>query len=237
MPKLPTKHSNTNKLQTSSKSQTNNGEMVCKIAQDIKHLAVPIDSLKLDPVNARAHPTRNLEAIKESLTLYSQVKPIVVRKSTKVIVAGNGTWEAAKALGWTHIAAILEDMTAVEAAGYGLADNRTAELAKWKYEAVAEIEKLLRESNHPVIGWNQDELFSIRTSDFTPPTIGKEESDTDSKDKKFTIIISEESLSILSLAVNTLREREEDSELSDADCLECICREWLEIRTGVSDGD
>lgn len=96
------------------------------IASDLREFAVPIDSVIRDPNNARMHPERNLEAIRQSLCLYSQVKPVVVRRQTRVVMAGNGTWEAAKSLGWTKIAATFVDMSDVQAAGYGLADNRTA---------------------------------------------------------------------------------------------------------------
>jgi ParB family chromosome partitioning protein len=113
-------------------------------------------------MNARLHPERNLEAVKKSLVAYGQVKPVVVRKQTKVVVAGNGTLRAAKALGWTHIAAVIIDMTDVEAAGYGLADNRTAELAKWDFEVVSRIDKLLQEHGHSAEGWTDDELEYLR---------------------------------------------------------------------------
>jgi hypothetical protein len=62
----------------------------------------PLSSLELDPRNARRHPERNLESIKRSLKRFGQQKPIVV-DGDGVIVAGNGTVAAAKALGWKTI--------------------------------------------------------------------------------------------------------------------------------------
>ena len=41
---------------------------------------VPIDSLTLDPRNARKHGRRNLEAIKGSLQQFGQRRPLVVRQ-------------------------------------------------------------------------------------------------------------------------------------------------------------
>src|SRR4051812_4856540 len=52
------------------------------IAEGLEHLAVELASLILDPLNARLHPERNLEAIKQSLALYGQMRPAVVRKET-----------------------------------------------------------------------------------------------------------------------------------------------------------
>ncbi len=133
-----------------------------RIADSLKGLIVKIDSLNPDPDNARVHPENNLESICESLKAYGQVKPIVVRKKGRIIVAGNGTYEAAKQLGWSEIAAVIVDMTDREAAGYGLADNRTAELAKWDFEVVARLESLLREQGDSPIGFTDDELSVMR---------------------------------------------------------------------------
>lgn len=140
-----------------------------RIAPSLAKLTVKIDSLTPDPDNARLHPEDNLQAIKTSLTTYGQVKPVVVRRATMTVVAGNGTVEAAKALGWTKIAASVVDMTEVEAAGYGLADNRTAELAKWDFEVVARLDRLLQEQGQTPIGWTIDELTVLREQAFVAP--------------------------------------------------------------------
>ncbi|MGQ0802007.1 MAG: hypothetical protein ACT4NL_18070, partial [Pseudomarimonas sp.] len=63
---------------------------------------VPIDSLHQDPANTRLHDERNLAVIKASLTRFGQQTPIVVDERN-VIRKGNGTLQAAKALGWTEI--------------------------------------------------------------------------------------------------------------------------------------
>ena len=92
---------------------------------------VAIESLTLDPNNARKHSQRNLDAIGESLTKFGQRKPIVVHKD--VVLAGNGTIEAAKSLGWTEItiSRCPADWDNDTAKAYALADNRSSELAEW----------------------------------------------------------------------------------------------------------
>lgn len=134
-----------------------------RITPALAGLAVPISSLVFDPENARDHPDRNMDAIRASLKSYGQVKPVVVRKSTRVVVAGNGTLQAAKDLGWTEIAATFVDMNEIEAAGFGLADNRTAELAKWNFEVVNRLDRLLQTHNHVNVGWSVEELQVLRT--------------------------------------------------------------------------
>lgn len=142
---------------------------VAKIAPAIASLAVPTDVLVPDPNNARRHPERNMEAIMASLAEHGQVKPIVVREQGMIVMAGNGTMEAAKRLGWKEIAASVVEMDDVQAASYGLADNRTAELATWDFATVSRLERLIAEAGGEMVGWSDDELAALRTVDFSPP--------------------------------------------------------------------
>lgn len=101
--------------------------------------SVLISSLSLDPTNARRHDSKNLASIEGSLRLFGQRKPIVVTNAN-VVVAGNGTLEAAKSLGWSNIdvVRIPIDWTPEQVKAYALADNRTAELAEWDAKVLAD---------------------------------------------------------------------------------------------------
>ena len=101
------------------------------IAEALQPLAVPISDLTPDPENVNTHDEKNLAAIKASLEKFGQRKPIVVQRTGNVIRAGNGTTEAAKLLGWSHIAAVVFDDDDETAMAYAIADNRTGELASW----------------------------------------------------------------------------------------------------------
>jgi DNA modification methylase len=98
-----------------------------------------IEDLTLDPRNARTHSQKNLDAIATSLTKFGQRKPIVIT-SDGVVLAGNGTLEAAKSLKWDHIDVTItpEDWDIDTARAYALADNRTAELAEWDEAVLAQ---------------------------------------------------------------------------------------------------
>jgi site-specific DNA-methyltransferase (adenine-specific) len=100
---------------------------------------VNISALSFDPTNARKHDKKNLDAIAGSLKLFGQRKPIVVT-GANVIVAGNGTVEAAKSLGWTEVSIVRIpiEWTAEQVKAYALADNRTAELAEWDAKTLAD---------------------------------------------------------------------------------------------------
>lgn len=102
----------------------------------LRPLLVPIETLKGDPKNARHHDERSFEGIRVSLQKFGQRKTIVV-DSDGVVVAGNGTLEAARREGWSHLAvADTSGLTPEEIRAFALADNRTAELSSWDYGAL-----------------------------------------------------------------------------------------------------
>jgi len=120
---------------------------------------VGIDTLRGDPANARQHGARNLEAIKDSLGRFGQQKPIVI-DTAGVIRAGNGTWAAAKELGWTHLDVVRSDLPASELAAFAIADNRTAELAEWD---LGQLEKTAAEFSIDLggLGFSEGELAEM----------------------------------------------------------------------------
>lgn len=107
------------------------------IAEQLQALAVPINTLKEDPRNARTHGEPDQKHLKKSLERYGQRKPIVVRQQTRQVIAGNGTLKAAKALGWDFIAAVMVKDDARTAQAYAIADNRTADLSSFDDKQLA----------------------------------------------------------------------------------------------------
>lgn len=97
---------------------------------------VPIDSLKPYPLNPRRG---NIKAIQESLRVNGQYRPIVIQQSTNFILAGNHTWQAAKALGWTEIAVSVVECDEKSAKKILLADNRTSDLGLFDDSLVLEL--------------------------------------------------------------------------------------------------
>ena len=102
----------------------------------MKTETLPLEALTLDPANVRRHGKRNLEAIKGSLLRFGQQKAIVV-DGNGVVVAGNGTLEAARALGWKELQVVRTALAGADRTAFSIADNRTAELAAWDEDALA----------------------------------------------------------------------------------------------------
>ena len=94
-----------------------------------------INELKNDPANARKHSEKNIKTIKDSLEVFGQQKPIVV-DNRGVVIAGNGTLQAATELGWEQINIVETSLDPAHAQAFGIADNRTAELAEWDVEVL-----------------------------------------------------------------------------------------------------
>jgi hypothetical protein len=116
----------------------------------LKAAYVAIDSVYTDPSNAMEHSEANLSAIKGSLARFGQQKPIVIDKNN-VVRAGNGTLQAAKALGWGKIWVAKSNLEGSEMTAYALADNRTAQLANWNDEILGKTLQSLRELDFPLV--------------------------------------------------------------------------------------
>ena len=101
-------------------------------------ISVPVSSLRSDPNNARLHGPENLAAIAGSLSAFGQRTPLRVRGD--VVIAGNGTLEAAISLGWEtiEVTQVPVDWSDEQARAYALADNRTSELAEWDLEVLSD---------------------------------------------------------------------------------------------------
>ena len=135
------------------------------IADGLAELAVDIASLAPDPANSRKHDERNIQTIKGSLARFGQLKPIVLADNGVTVVAGNGTLMAAKELGWKKIAAVRSSLDGSEATAYGIADNRTAELADWDADVLSKLIQSLDGELTTVAGFDDDEVAKLMAVD------------------------------------------------------------------------
>jgi hypothetical protein len=143
---------------------------------EITHVA----DLRPDPDNARRHTPRNIGTIVDSLQQVGAARSIVIDEDN-VILAGNGTIEAAGEAGITRLRVVEadgEEIIAVRRRGLtpeqkrrlALADNRSAELAEWEYAALQKQLKEIEAEGGDLLslGWTQDELDPILNSVFAP---------------------------------------------------------------------
>jgi DNA modification methylase len=141
------------------------------IRKEIENLAINIDEVHTHPANVRQG---DVGAISESLKAHGQYRPIVYQQSTHRILAGNHTYKAALALGWTQIAAtpvICDDEQALRIL---LADNKANDLATYDEPELIELLKQLADTSDGLLGtlFDEDELDSLieDNSHFELPT-------------------------------------------------------------------
>lgn len=123
--------------------------------------------------NAKKHPEKQLEKIKESILAFGFKQPIVVDKSG-VIIAGHGRYLAAtRLLGWKEYKLapqapkgeafipylVAEDLDEDEIKAYRLADNKLNE-SEWDMELVIPELKALPEDLLEATGFSQDDIAS-----------------------------------------------------------------------------
>lgn len=124
----------------------------------LEAMAVPINTLKFDPKNVRVHNEKQIEVMRNSLLTYGQVTPIVQVKG--IVVKGNATLDAAKQLGWTHIAAVPLKLEKKLVDEYKLVDNRLSDLSYFDDKLlIPELNTLLEQgSDLNLLGWDEEDM-------------------------------------------------------------------------------
>lgn len=128
----------------------------------IEHLK--IDKLIEHPKNARIHTKRNLEAIKNSLESFGQTKPLLVQRSTMYVIAGNGTLQAMKSMGWTECDCHVLDLDDSKAYALSILDNKTGEMSEWDERTLTETLQQLKEDGDGLLelsGFQDEELDAM----------------------------------------------------------------------------
>ena len=211
---------------------------VHKIHPQLTKLAVPIDSLVLDPKNARKHGSRNLDSIRASLDRFGQRKPVVVQAGTRVVRAGNGTVQALRDLGWTHVAAVVVEEADVEATAYALTDNRSAELAEWDWvvleDSLAALAAEMPQVDLEALGWAAAEIDALALTklwqDNDPPVAGGGgRADLAGQPIKF----SPEERAMVDAAIKKLRANGHKAD-DDGAAVALICKMYLEATSAAA---
>jgi hypothetical protein len=208
--------------------------MKADINEQLIPLARRLSELTPDAGNSRDHSLRNIEAIRDSLSQFGQQKCIVV-DGNDTIVAGNGTYFAAKELGWDHLAATIYDGKG-DPDAFALADNRTAELAEWNYEHLTARLQSLQERGFDLdkLGWKDYELEPLFAADWAPPAITGE--GFEAAEKTETIKVSKEQWMAIEQAIKLMRQASDEPDMSDGRALELLCKHYMEEQTDAKEG-
>lgn len=159
-----------------------------------------ISDLKPDPRNARRHNPRNVGQIVNAMHEVGAARSIVIDEDN-VILAGNATIEAAGQAGIERLRIIDADgeeiiavrrsgLTADQKARLAIADNRTAELAEWDTDVLAE---LLEDGVDLTAFWHDWELASIIGGEANDPNaewVGMPEFEQDDQSAAYKCIVN-----------------------------------------------
>ena len=153
------------------------------IEPGLRHLAVPISSLKPNPHQVNQHDERNLEAIARSFRKHGQKKNAVANAQGEMAAGWGMVLAAAQKLGWSHLAVVLSDEDQAGLEEYALEDDQTARLSRSDDAALlAELCRLEELGTPPSeLGWSVEELEDLRvTLEAAPVSDLLSETDLDS---------------------------------------------------------
>ena len=129
---------------------------------------IKINDLKPYSKNAKKHPKKQIECIKQSIKQFGFNDPIGIWKDNMVI-EGHGRLQALKELGYEEVECIrLNHLTDDERRAYTLAHNKVSEKAEWDFELLNE---------------EIDELFNFDMTDFGFEFVDEEKNKRDTQNK------------------------------------------------------
>ncbi len=121
--------------------------------ESVRDLLVPIENVRQADRNPNAG---DVEAIAESIEVNGYVVPVIARRDTHEIIAGNHRYAALHSLGATQIPVIWVDMTDEQATRYLIADNRTTRLGTDDIGLLVELLDELSDSELNLFGTGYD---------------------------------------------------------------------------------
>jgi ParB-like chromosome segregation protein Spo0J len=121
---------------------------------------LPLADLHPDPDNVRIHNRRNIDTIKHSLEQFGQYRKMIIRKSDKLIVIGNGMYQAMKELGWTEAECRIADLTEEQTRMMSILDNRAGDTSVFK-NSLAEMLKDFDPALRELCGFTEEEVAGL----------------------------------------------------------------------------
>jgi ParB-like chromosome segregation protein Spo0J len=190
---------------------------------------LPIEDLVEDPDNLRMHPEENLTGLCASLAEFGQPEPLIVRKSNKVVISGNGRLAAMKRLGWKEAKVIIVDWDDARSRAYSLVANRTAETARWTSVAdvLLTVEELRGDVDITAMGFDPEQF--AKEFSYDPREVGEpEESQKDPNRPKHgkPVQLTQDQRKIFDQACAQVRQNGSE-DYSEGRCLELMVADYL----------
>jgi len=201
---------------------------------ELRPFLVPLEKLKLDPINARKHNDRNLEVIKNSFIQFGQDQILVI-ENDGTVQKGNARLMVARELGWTHLVAIKSGDEGTKARLRGIVDNRSAEIgSEWNFGQLdLDFEDIVKDFDIKEFGFNPEELKSLFKDEIGSEGSGGED-DGDKDEEKgpwpYTakpIKFTAEQRAVVDQAIAQVRRESGDQSMKEGRCLELMAADFL----------
>ena len=129
---------------------------------------VPVGKLKPAPYNPRKIDSDEMERLKLSLKTYGIVDPVIVQKSSGLVIGGHQRLTAAKALGWATVPVVYLDIDDTKAKALNLALNRIS--GEWDFPKLKDLMVEIDTGgiNMEITGFPLDEIEQIFAYDPSP---------------------------------------------------------------------
>jgi len=191
---------------------------------------VKIADLKFDPENARVRTAKGEAMIQESLRQVGAARSIVIDEDG-IILAGNGTVEAAGQIGIDNVVIVEasgDEIIAVRRKGLtdeqkkklAYYDNRTGDEAEWDMEQVA----------RDLLG-GYDFLEELFQNDDIAIEGGWELPDEESDFTQMTFTLHKEQAETVKAAIALAPKESDENENKNGNAIWAICKEWAQRRT------
>lgn len=131
---------------------------------------VSVEEVHLNPANPR-HNDAAVGPVADSLRRFGWQQPIVAKPGGEV-VAGNTRLKAARELGMEHVPVVRFEGSELDALAFGIADNRTGEVAEWEDEALRKLlANLAAEDSLEGVGFTPEEVETILAAGAEAPEV------------------------------------------------------------------
>lgn len=125
-----------------------------------------VADLVFDDDNARVHPEDNSAATQASLQEFGQLEPIVVQKSTMMVISGNDRLRLLKEGGAEQVNVFLLDVDDDKARRLSIIFNRTGELGEWNEKTLARQLAAIAEADldfsPDAMGFSDEEFLALQ---------------------------------------------------------------------------
>jgi len=191
---------------------------------------VKIADLKFDPENARVRTAKGEAMIQESLRQVGAARSIVIDENG-IILAGNGTVEAAGQIGIDNVVIVEasgDEIIAVRRKGLtdeqkkklAYYDNRTGDEAEWDMEQVA----------RDLLG-GYDFLEELFQNDDIAIEGGWDLPDEEPEFTQMTFTLHKEQAETVKAAIALAPKESNENENKNGNAIWAICKEWAQQRT------